>query len=192
MRLAVLIPLAALMSVPGSAQEEQAGGGTVRIDILVDLPSTAEAERQCEPVAENGQVNGGSQDPIIVCGIRGDDDAFFYSGDAEAAEDRHARETAFAGTVPPPDIAGPGIFRGPATASGICGIGLNPCPPPPAVFIDVGALPQAPEGSAADRIAQGLEPEEDRDADREELSDYEREELGLPPRPAPTHPAKQP
>lgn len=32
---------------------------------------------------------------------------------------------------------------------------IPPCPPPPMIFIDVKALPEAPEGSDADRIAKG-------------------------------------
>jgi len=32
---------------------------------------------------------------------------------------------------------------------------IPPCPPPPMVFIDVKALPEAPEGSDADLIAKG-------------------------------------
>ena len=53
----------------------------------------------------------------------------------------------------PPDVAGPGIFKGPATMSG-CIQGLT-CPPPPAYIFEITALPEAPEGSDADKIAKG-------------------------------------
>lgn len=53
----------------------------------------------------------------------------------------------------PPDVAGPGIFKGPATVSG-CIKGIT-CPPPPAYIFDITALPEAPEGSDADKIAKG-------------------------------------
>lgn len=57
----------------------------------------------------------------------------------------------------PPDVSGPGIFKGPATASG-CIKGLT-CPPPPAYIFDITALPESPPGSDADRIAKGEMPE---------------------------------
>lgn len=40
----------------------------------------------------------------------------------------------------------------------ITGCIIPPCPPPPALIIDVTALPQAPAGSDAGRIARGLPP----------------------------------
>jgi hypothetical protein len=59
------------------------------------------------------------------------------------------------------------------------GIGIGGVPPP-ALIIDVEALPQAPAGSDADRIARGLPP-----LGQEELSEEEirkrRKALGLPP-----------
>ena len=57
----------------------------------------------------------------------------------------------------PPDVSGPGIFKGPATASG-CIKGVT-CPPPPVYIFDITALPEAPPGSDADRIAKGEIPE---------------------------------
>ena len=35
---------------------------------------------------------------------------------------------------------------------------IGPCPPPKALMIDIEALPEAPPGSDADRIARGLAP----------------------------------
>ncbi len=35
---------------------------------------------------------------------------------------------------------------------------IPPCPKPPALFIDVEALPEAPRGSDADRVGRGLAP----------------------------------
>lgn len=56
----------------------------------------------------------------------------------------------------PPDVTGPGIFKGPATASG-CIKGVT-CPPPPAYIFDIEALPEPPPGSDADKIARGEKP----------------------------------
>jgi len=63
--------------------------------------------------------------------------------------------------IPTPDVAGEGI-TGPKALMGagvtITGCIIPPCPPPPALIIDIEALPEAPAGSDADRIARGLPP----------------------------------
>jgi len=140
-------------------EEAEADDGRVVIDILVPPPGRAapsEAEvRQCEEDIDAATVTG----EIIVCRQLGDDQSFYYSGSRDAARQRYAEETAFAGDILAPDVAGPGIFRGPATVGGLCFI--PPCPEDPALIIDVEALPEAPEGSDADRIARGLPPADD-------------------------------
>ena len=87
-------------------------------------------------------------------------------------------EVGCSSTSPPltPDVAGPGIFRGPATVSGLCLI--PPCPKEPALIIDIESLPEAPPGSDADRIARGLPP-----LGNDEGTPPTKEELGLPARP---------
>src|SRR3546814_8299289 len=71
---------------------------------------------------------------IVVCRSKRDESEFrtLPSGDAQA---RYAQETMNKGNPQTPDVAGEGIFRGPATVSGLCILG--PCPQPPALFIDV-------------------------------------------------------
>ena len=44
------------------------------------------------------------------------------------------------------------VYPGPVVARGCF---IPPCPPPPMIFIDVKALPEAPAGSDADLIARG-------------------------------------
>ena len=44
------------------------------------------------------------------------------------------------------------VYPGPVVARGCF---IPPCPPPPMIFIDVKALPEAPPGSDADLIAKG-------------------------------------
>ena len=70
--------------------------------------------------------------PLFRANRRKADDAKYRTTSREEAENRYARETMNKGNPQTPDVAGPGIFRGPATIGGICGIGLGKCPPPPA------------------------------------------------------------
>jgi hypothetical protein len=118
----------------------------------------------------------------VVCRDVTADTAQLYSGSREAWLKDYAERTQNAGTLPPPDVAGPGIFRGPATISGLCFI--PPCPDEAPLIIDVEAIPPPPEGSDAERVAQGLAPHESDDAP---LSEEDRRrveaELGLPKTP---------
>lgn len=122
------------------------------IDILADadqLYGPPPPMEDCSDEQEAAIISG----EIIVCRRRRDQREY-RTTDPDSAEDRYARETAFANDPQAPDVAGEGIFRGPATVSGMCFI--PPCPKEAALFIDVEALPEAPPGSDADRIARGL------------------------------------
>ncbi|HSF12975.1 MAG TPA: hypothetical protein VLA50_08380 [Erythrobacter sp.] len=157
-----------------------------QIDILappIESELATEAVyKECEEQRERGVVAG----EIVVCRELAVDTSQLYSGSREAWLKDYAERTQNVGTLPTPDVAGPGIFRGPATVSGLCFI--PPCPKDPALIIDVEAIPPPPEGSDAERVAQGLVPLEGDDAP---LSDADRSrveaELGLPeaPEPAP-------
>ena len=127
-----------------------------QIDILIDpTPKSDGTEYEdCSAEEQAATISG----EIIVC-RRKADDAKYRTTSREDAENRFAQETMNKGNPQTPDVAGPGIFRGPATVGGICGIGLNKCPPPPAYMIDFSTLPEAPPGSDADRIAKGEVPE---------------------------------
>lgn len=57
------------------------------------------------------------------------------------------------GRLNPVDVAGPGIFKGKATASNLCLI--PPCPPEQPLIIDLSAIPETPAGSEADKVAKG-------------------------------------
>jgi len=157
------------------------------IDILVD-PAPPEAPtpavaKDCENQQERGVVAG----EIVVCADLQQDSSQLYSGTREAWLKAYAERTQNAGTLPTPDVAGAGIFRGPATVSGLCIVGG--CPKDPALMIDLAAIPPAPAGSDAERAGQGLAT---READNAPLSEEDRRrveaELGLPP--APAKPAK--
>ncbi len=152
------------------------------IDIRAPPPSpetpTAALVKQCEDQREAGEISG----EIVVCRELQVDTSQHYSGSRAAWLRRYAERTQGANTIPAPDVAGPGIFRGPASASGLCLI--PPCPEPPALIIDVEAIPPPPAGSDAARVAKGLPPLEE---DMEPLSDAARArieaELGLPATP---------
>ncbi|MEL7199897.1 MAG: hypothetical protein AAGL10_16425 [Pseudomonadota bacterium] len=148
------------------------------ISILITVPRgevNPVETKACEDQADAGTISG----EIIVCRQLGEKGDNYASGSREAARKRYAEETAFKGENRSLDVSGGGIFKGPATISGTCII--PPCPPEAAILIDVEALPQAPAGSDADRIARGLPPlGQDEELSEEEIR-KRREALGLPP-----------
>lgn len=152
------------------------------IDILTPLPEPDAAEaalvKECEDAREAGVVAG----EIVVCRALDADTAQLYSGSRAAWLRRYGEKTQGLNTIPPPDVAGAGIFRGQATVSGMCFI--PPCPAEAPLIIDVKAIPPPPAGSDAERVARGLTPLED---DAAPLSDEDRRrveaELGLPEAP---------
>ncbi|MEL7219284.1 MAG: hypothetical protein AAGK01_12745 [Pseudomonadota bacterium] len=64
------------------------------------------------------------------------------------------------------------------TVRNVCAI--PPCAPEPAILIDVGALPEAPPGSDADRVARGLPPLNEDRAETLDAIKRLQAELGLP------------
>lgn len=115
----------------------------------------AQAQRAYGPAAPEPECADGAEGEIVVCAREQEQSQFRIRSDAQAEND-YARETMFANDPQAPDVAGPGIFRGKPTVSG-CIKGIT-CPPPTAIDVDFAALPQAPAGSDADRIARGLPP----------------------------------
>ncbi len=151
--LALGFPLLAISTPPVSAQTmppAQTARPPDKIDIRVDTTPEAGTYEDCEEDQDAAIITG----EIIVCRRRSDEENRLY--DKETAERRHAQRTMNRNEIPAPDVAGDGIFRGPATVSGLCVI--PPCPKPPAYMIDFATLPDAPPGSDADRIARGLAP----------------------------------
>ncbi|WP_133364635.1 hypothetical protein [Qipengyuania sediminis] len=174
-RIVALAALALALAAPGAAwgQDAQTGSPPQRIDLTVtSAPPAPSNEEQCRRDSEAAVVSG----EIVVCGTRPREDQRITS--REEAQNRYAEATKGGST---PDVAGAGIFRGPPTFSGICVPGIFNCPKAAAVFVDVAALPKAPPGSDADRIARGLAPlGEDGTGGQRSLSAQERAELGLP------------
>lgn len=175
--IAALVPLAGLVApVATAAQDGATGSPPERIDLTVTAAPSRAREEECRRQRETAVVSG----DIVVCGARPMEDQRITS--REEAQNRYAAATMGGST---PDVAGPGIFRGPPTFSGICVKGVFNCPKPPALMVDVTKLPQAPPGSDADRIARGLAPLGESAASPLPVSAAERAELGLPePNPA--------
>jgi hypothetical protein len=148
-----------------------------RINLLVTVPrgDVNQAQlQQCVDQADAGTISG----EIVVCRQLGDDGSNSLSGSRAAAQKRYAEETALKGAPRAPEA-----FGIPDNGKGIGFGGV----PPPALFIDVEALPKAPAGSDADRIARGLPPlDQDRELSEEEEK-ARREAAGIktaaPPRP---------
>ncbi|MBD3728663.1 MAG: hypothetical protein IE933_03060 [Sphingomonadales bacterium] len=128
------------------------GGGAVTADQAI-----AKAKDAYGPPAPEKDCKPQEGDEIVVCARDQDNSEFRVKSTAELNPD--SKQALDDGVPRAPDVAGDYIFKGPPTVSGICGIGLNKCPPPPAIFVDVTKLPQAPEGSDADKIAKGEIPE---------------------------------
>lgn len=146
-----------------------------RINLMVTVPrgevNQAQA-KECVDRVDAGAISG----EIVVCREVGEDNSAL-TGDRAATQKRYAQETAFKGAPAAPDL-----FGIPDNGKGIGFGGV----PPPAVFIDVEALPKAPAGSDADRIARGLPPlNEDAELSEEEEK-ARREAAGIktvvPPR----------
>jgi hypothetical protein len=174
-----IVPWVALATCgPLAAQatlEAQQATPPERIDLLLSQKDGEAPLEDCSDEQEAAAISG----EIVVCRRRGDKSRYGY--DRERASDRYARETQNKGDPRTPNVDGPGIFTGPATVSGICGIGLNPCPPPPAYFIDFSTLPETPPGSDADRIARGLPPLGQEGTLSEAAQAARAKQLGLPP-----------
>lgn len=152
------------------------GGVPPRINLMVtrprDEPSQADL-RECRDDEEAAAING----EIVVCRVRGNDGTGL-TGNREETQKRYAQETMLKGAPRAPEA-----FGIPDNGKGI-GFGK---PPPVAISVDFEALPAAPAGSDADRIARGLPPL-DRDGELSEEEEKARREAAgirttVPPRP---------
>lgn len=171
-------PLAAqddTTATAGAAQEASAPRDRINLMVTVPRGDVNQAQaKECVDRADASAISG----EIVVCRQTGEDPANVYSNPEEARK-RYAEATANKNAPPPPDV-----FGIPDNGKGI-GFGR---PPPPALMIDVAALPKAPAGSDADRIARGLPPLGQELELTEEQEKARREALGIktpPPRTAP-------
>ena len=161
-------PIAQPIEPDAPSQDE--GEEPLRIDLTVTVPR-AEANQaqlqECKDRAEAGTISG----EILVCRQVGNRGKNYLTGNRSETQKRYAQETAFKGSPRTPNVLGLPDNGG--------GIGIGGVPPK-ALIIDVEALPAAPAGSDADRIARGLPPlGQDENLTEEEIR-KRREKLGLP------------
>ena len=187
---AALTALAVIAAAPLAAQDDTSVAGSApppaaepapeprppRINMMVTRPRNEPSEadlRECTDAEEAAAING----EIVVCRVVGNDGTGLTGNRAETQK-RYAQETMNKGKPPAPDM-----FGIPDNGKGI-GFGKAP---PPAITVDFAALPKAPAGSDADRIARGLQPlgEERELTEEEERARREAEGIRttLPPRP---------
>ena len=144
-RLAPALVGIALLSCPAAALAQNAASeADRRIDALIAGQKATTDLRDKRCVLGNANAS-----EIVVCAPR-DPDKDRYPG----RESLESVQSVKDGLPRAPDLRP--VYPGPVVARGCF---IPPCPPPPMVFIDVKALPEAPAGSDADLIAKGEMPE---------------------------------
>lgn len=148
----LLIPLAALVAVPAAAQD--AGPVTAEQAVAAAQEAYGPPDTRAKPACPAPKPG----DEIVVCGENEDPGKYRVKSSADL-DPKNAKD----GLPRAPDL-----FNLPQPA--MVGVGVSakgcfipPCPSPMPVLIDLKAIPEAPPGSDADRVAKGLAPR-DRDA----------------------------
>ncbi len=138
----IALPFTALAATAALAQE--AGPADTRV---TDLLSTA--KQVYGPPAKTRRCGPTTSDEIVVCGPdRGEDQRI----PSTAQSDPRSRSALRTG-VP----RAPQLDRGSCKGQPNCLVGGRA--PPPIYYIDLKAIPEAPEGSDADKVAKGEEAE---------------------------------
>lgn len=114
-----------------------------------DRPGLSADEQACQRKQEAAIISG----EIVVCGDRETNDRHRLAPRSEARK-RFAEETMDRGLALAPDFRPP-----PCVPSLLTWCPKFGAPPPAPVEIDLSALPEAPPGSDADRIARGVVPQ---------------------------------
>ena len=157
---------------PLAEPDDASSDDPVVFDILAEQPEDPIAIERCDREADVARIAG----EIVVCRERTDRGPPMF--DKQAWERDYAQRTMGAST---PNVDGSGI-RLPTEGSLIAIVVTIPFGKAPdgPLMIDVEALPEAPAGSDADRIARGLPPLGE-DAGGEIITE---DQLGLPPVPS--------
>lgn len=137
---------------PGIAIAQSEGDEPAPEDVaaqLIERAKVAYSLDEPEPERPVDCVEAEDDTLIIVCAPVEDDPARFRGPSRlDRGDDSHL---SWDGGAPNLEPSYPGVV----VARGCF---IPPCPPPPVYYIDVAALPEAPPGSDADRIARGLAP----------------------------------
>ena len=148
----LLLPIPATAQSLGSSEAEKPTPSEVAEQLIarakeVTSLEAPEPERPADCVEAESDVEG--ETIIIVCAPV-DDKQASYRGKSrlDSGDDSHLSWDGGAPNLEP-------VYPGVVVARGCF---IPPCPPPPVYYIDVAALPEAPPGSDADRIARGLAP----------------------------------
>ena len=118
-----------------------------RLDLSIDTQSETDGYEDCRTDQDAAAISG----EIVVCRRATGEEHRLY--DREEAQRRHAERTAYINDPEAPDFILDCHEQG--WPVGCAKMGRAP---PPTVMIDVTALPEAPPGSDAERIGQGLAP----------------------------------
>ena len=185
----IVSPLAAQddsAATPAPAEDAPASvtaapaGVSPRVNLTVSVPrdeASAADLRECRDDEEAAAING----EIVVCRVR-DRSGEALTGTRAESQRRYAQETALKGAPRAPDFISDCNDQG--NPFGCVSFGKAP---PVAVTVDFAALPTAPSGSDADRIARGLPPLGQNEELTEEQERARREAEGIktsvPPRP---------
>ncbi len=147
-RIAVGLAAALLVAAPARAQTDpDALDAKVaeRLDQAKATYGVADPRLRCRPTP--------GSDEIVVCVDRGEDQR--VPSTAQTDPDSRDARRALDGNIPSaPDVASIKCRKG---ADGVCRGNLGGAPTP-VYYIDVTALPEAPPGSDADKIAKGEVP----------------------------------
>ena len=146
---------------PGDGEETVAepDEGRLVIDILAEVEREMSAGEElayeaCLAEQDAARLRG----EIIVCRRRAEDGADYSGFDKEEWERDYARRTQGDKNPNLDSLKDGPLYRRDGSVFMVSVTRKIGDPPPPALFIDVEALPQAPAGSDADRIARGLAP----------------------------------
>lgn len=137
---------------PEAALEPDEGRLVIDILSIPDQPEDPEAARECEQQQDLARL----ANEIVVCReLQGADVSGF---DKQDWERRYAERTQ---GIKTPDVEGAGgrpLYRQLGSVAMVTVSASFGDPPEPALIIDIEALPEAPPGSDADRVANGLPP----------------------------------
>lgn len=146
--IALAAPLAPLAAQGLNYQLEYEEPETVTEDQITAEEALERNSNIYGPPPPRRNCTQSSEDSEIVVCAEEEEDQTEFRVQSTAELDPTGRAATYDGVPRAPDVAGEGIFKG----DGLMKFGSVP---PPAIMFDISELPEAPEGSDADLIAQG-------------------------------------